>query len=546
MEQHGYLESENASKYVWYKVGYESVKVIPSDVSDGIQLIDDKGEPRNEWMWIRFAEDEYGTNMRSSSNNFTTWIGFGSGDKHTPSDNPEDYEWDRYAGNETTTLYLKSTSRQLGDGRKCYWKFSNNSDGSGGMSDSPVGKKYVGFICCYESSAPSNNEDYIWDEIVDNSTSYGDYVEFDWKSCGIKQINENKTEIFPAKYLWIKFAKDNDNNRYDSPKGCKYIGLSYNHEKPNATYNANYSWSDITGNNEKVTLENYVYDQGDFFIKEGILYSRSATEKWSRYKNPDEVDRKSDGSIVRRISYNQGDPDKLFEAALKDLKKYSEPEVNYEVTIHYLPSDVNLGDTINIVDDAGLLYVSARILKITRSESNDTTQITLGDFLIKDSGIAEQVQKLAEEFAANVKANPVLYTWTVYADDDHGTGMSLSAEGKAYMGMATNKLTKTPDLEDYQIYEWSKVTPPDIYTLKVSSNTGSIYKKGTYSVIMHAMMYKNGELITWNSDNWSGYTVKWYVDDVHIVGMDNYQTYTKIVDVSERSFKVTVKLESEG
>ena len=40
-------------------------------------------------------------------------------------------------------------------------------------------------------------------------------------------------------------------------------------------------------------------------------------------------------------------------------------EVNYEVDIVRLPDNVQIGDTVNIVDGMGELYISARILKLS-------------------------------------------------------------------------------------------------------------------------------------------------------------------------------------
>lgn len=96
-----------------------------------------------------------------------------------------------------------------------------------------------------------------------------------------------------------------------------------------------------------------------------------------------------------------------------------------------LPSGVRIGDRVNIVDDAGGLYLSARILKLETSIAEDTRTATLGEYLIQDSGIAQKV----EELAAQVKASGAQsrYTWIAYADDAAGNGISLDPTGKAYM-----------------------------------------------------------------------------------------------------------------
>ena len=108
------------------------------------------------------------------------------------------------------------------------------------------------------------------------------------------------------------------------------------------------------------------------------------------------------------------------------------------------------------MDDNGELYLSARILKLEISIAKDSQKATLGEYLIKSSGISDKVQALASQFAELAK-NRVYYTWIVYADDENGNGISLDPDGKAYVGIAANRKTMEPDLTDPIVYKWSKV-----------------------------------------------------------------------------------------
>ena len=83
--------------------------------------------------------------------------------------------------------------------------------------------------------------------------------------------------------------------------------------------------------------------------------------------------------------------------------------------------------------DNGELYLSARILKTNISIANDKRKATLGEYLIKSSGISDKVQALASQFAELAK-NRVYYTWIVYADDENGNGISLEPEAKPMSG----------------------------------------------------------------------------------------------------------------
>ena len=46
---------------------------------------------------------------------------------------------------------------------------------------------------------------------------------------------------------------------------------------------------------------------------------------------------------------------------------------------------IKIGDTVNIIDSKGKVYVSARIMKLVTSESNKKYTATLGNYITIDS-----------------------------------------------------------------------------------------------------------------------------------------------------------------
>ena len=155
-----------------------------------------------------------------------------------------------------------------------------------------------------------------------------------------------------------------------------------------------------------ITLKGYSYDDGDFWVgSDGILRSRKANAKWSRYvwnKEPNKLDGYG-GHIIRTYSYDTTSQATLLSHAIKELKSLCEMEVNYEVDINKLPEDIKIGDRIDIIDDAGGLYLSSRILLLETSVTENTQKATIGEHLIKEDGISMKVQELAERFAESAK-----------------------------------------------------------------------------------------------------------------------------------------------
>lgn len=201
-----------------------------------------------------------------------------------------------------------------------------------------------------------------------------------------------------------------------------------------------------------INLKGYKYDDGDIYLSGSTIYSRSAVVKWSRY-----LSEKGNGTghIVRTYTYDTLSQSELCNRAVSKLKKIYDAAVSYEVELAYLPDGIKIGDTVNIVDDAGELYLSARIMKLESSICNDEYTATLGEYQLKSSGISEKMENLAAQFEKLAK-NRTFYTWVVFADTETGDGISLKSAGKTYMGIAYNQTTKQPVLTDPSIYAWVK------------------------------------------------------------------------------------------
>lgn len=219
------------------------------------------------------------------------------------------------------------------------------------------------------------------------------------------------------------------------------------------------------GQNEPITLKGYVYDDGDFYVDaDGRLCSRTALAKWGRISEIVSEDglkkTQTFKHITKTYSYDTVVQKTLCNHAIGKLKKIRDIEENYEIDINKLPENISIGDRINIIDEAGKLYLSARLLKLEESIDEGMQKATLGEYLIQDSGIYQSIVDLANELKALPRPKP-LYTWIAYADDNHGNGISSSADGKAYLGISNGQASETVDLSKPELFTWSKVKGED-------------------------------------------------------------------------------------
>lgn len=254
------------------------------------------------------------------------------------------------------------------------------------------------------------------------------------------------------------------------------------------------------GQETPITLDGYQYDDGDFHVVGSTVRSRKALAKWSRYLSETGKD---EGHIVKTFTYDTLSQSELCNRAISSLKKICDTEVNYEVDIAVLPPNAKIGDTVNIVDDEDETYLSARILKMTTSETRKERTAVLGEYLIKSGGINQKLEELAEQFK-NIAVGRTLYTWTVYADDEQGGGITIDPAGKKYMGISNNNFVIEPDLSRPEIYKWSLIKGDDGAEGK-PGKPGEPGKdgKGIESIIEYYLTSASNSGITTSSYGWS-------------------------------------------
>lgn len=224
---------------------------------------------------------------------------------------------------------------------------------------------------------------------------------------------ETKGLLITHKYINI-FKKRGKDTGEQLRLGYEIASIATNKSVANLATSLRVTGGIPDGKEEPITLNGYKYDDGDFYVSGSRLSSRKALAIWSRYvwdREPNKLNGYT-GHIVQAYSYDTTSQQELCAHAITKLKKLCQMEVNYEADIIYLPENVKTGDRVNVVDNEGRLYASTRVLRLETSVTGRKRTATLGEYLIKDSGISEKVRDLARQFAestasvsrANIKA----------------------------------------------------------------------------------------------------------------------------------------------
>ena len=192
------------------------------------------------------------------------------------------------------------------------------------------------------------------------------------------------------------------------------------------------------GSDTPINLKNYTYSYDDpdtddrYVVDKSTGQMRNVTQmaRWASA-----ID--TDGLIVKSFSFDTTDKAQLAGQARAELQRLCYPEVNYDCDFVELPDDVQVGDRVNVIDEQGELYLEARLLKIETSVTAQTQTATIGEYLIKDSGISDAVRVFAEEFASKAKDGvdgTVLAVTSSGGNIFHNTAISTTLYASVFIG----------------------------------------------------------------------------------------------------------------
>lgn len=187
-----------------------------------------------------------------------------------------------------------------------------------------------------------------------------------------------------------------------------------------------------------INLVGYTYNYtdpatGDLYQVDtatGQMRNVTAMDRWSSA-----ID--EDGLWVGSYTFDTTDKAILAGQARAELQKRCYPAVNYEVDFATLPEDAQIGDRVNIIDDDGGLYLEARLLQIETCEAEDTKTATIGEYLLKSSGISDRVAQLASDLASQRATDEVIQNQMQVITDTVDAMFTLEVDSDVVLEQAT-------------------------------------------------------------------------------------------------------------
>lgn len=144
-----------------------------------------------------------------------------------------------------------------------------------------------------------------------------------------------------------------------------------------------------------ITLAGAEYNEGNIRSSKNSIYliDYDALERWKRAGYAP-----GGGGIVKRYESEAKTPQALMTEAVLKLKQWNHPEVTYDVSISLLPEEINIGDTVTVVDNSfePSLVVEGRISSIKKSiATQESGEIKITNIESKEDTISEKVRRLS-------------------------------------------------------------------------------------------------------------------------------------------------------
>lgn len=240
----------------------------------------------------------------------------------------------------------------------------------------------------------------------------------------------------------------------------------------------------IEGKDQPINLKGHTWKdpEGRFVLNksDGVIRDTQNIKQWSRTNTNSHY-------FLQYKQFETTNKNTLVNNVVSHLKKYSVPVVNYIVDIANIPDMLQVGDTVELVDENEKLYLSSRVQELTFKYDEGTCEAVLSDFVRLKSGIAEQLRDIkidiANDTIAKVNSVPKVYVqesepeqpkegdiWWVQEPTKEFRSLELSA-----------LLEKPPMISAYKVYKdatWQDQTIDqsvlNIETLNAVNINGSV------------------------------------------------------------------------
>nr|DAL74432.1 MAG TPA: tail protein [Caudoviricetes sp.] len=218
---------------------------VAKQYQDLAQKLKDIPKTIQYYPWLRYADDDKGTNMSALPAGKKYMAVVYSNKSSVPSDDPADYagRWALIKGADGADGVPGAKGA---DGRTSYFHtaWADDVSGQSGFTVSGGdGKKYIGTYSDFTQADSTNPSDYNW-ALFKGADGKDGYTPIK----GTDYFDGKDGQDGKSSYLWIRYSKNADGTEMTSdPTGAKYVGYATTQTTLAPTSTSAYKWQLVAG-----------------------------------------------------------------------------------------------------------------------------------------------------------------------------------------------------------------------------------------------------------------------------------------------------------
>ncbi len=556
------IPSVSAGQYLWVKTTFTYSDSSTSDIysvsymgTNGTQGIDGK----SVYMHTRFSPVASPTASQMSITP-DKYIGLCVNNSSTAPTSPSSYTWSKFQGDDGQDGAQGAPGVKGADGTTYYvhFAYAESADGQIGFSTTnTIGKAYIGTCTTTSAAKPTTYSSYTWAKIKGDKGDTGQGIdsitpEYYVSTSNTTQTGGSWSTTMPAwaanKYCWIR-----NKIVYKNPASTVYT-----------TAQLDTNWNKMNDLDSKTTVlqTTVTQEQGKLaaLIKQTDTDRKNTSDKFTQMTADVNGINTTIGNIQTKVNDNADD----ISSINSQITTINATAAGLETKVTKAQSDATAAGNKATAAETKATQTADKLSWVVKSGTNST------DFTLTDrtaSLIAAQINLKGLVTFSGLNSDAKNKINNSLSDSVVEYALGTSSTAAPTSGWSTNSPTWTAGSFVWQRTKKTKqdgttsysaavciqgakgeqgsqgiqgVAGADAITVKITSDSGTVFKNNKISTVLRAHVYKGGTELTSAQITSAGLTIRWFKDS-STTAIATGLTYTVSEDNSTKAVTYTAK-----
>lgn len=532
------IPSVSAGQYLWVKTTFSysdnstsdlySVSYMGTNGTQGIPGVDGK----STYVHVRFSAVANPATASQISTTPDKYIGLCTNNSSTAPTSPSSYTWSKFQGDDGQDGAQGAPGVKGADGTTYYvhFAYAESADGQTGFSTTnTAGKSYIGTCTTTSATKPTTYSSYTWAKIKGDKGDTGQGIdsitpEYYVSTSNTTQTGGSWSTTMPAwaanKYCWVR-----NKIVYKNPASTVYT-----------TAQLDTNWNKMNDLDSKTTVlqTTVTQEQGKLaaLIKQTDTDRKNTSDKFTQMTADVNGINTTIGNIQTKVNDNTDD----ISSITSQITTINATAAGLETKVTKAQSDATAAGNKAIAAETKATQTADKLSWVVKSGTNST------DFTLTDrtaSLIADQINLKGLVTFSGLNSDAKNKINNSLSDSVVEYALGTSSTTAPTSGWSTNSPTWTAGSFVWQRTKKTKqdgttsysaavciqgakgeqgsqgvqgVAGADAITVKITSDSGTVFKNNKISTVLRAHVYKGGAELTSAQITSAGLTIRWFKD----------------------------------